>query len=160
MFVKDLYLDCFRFEESSLAHYIYHLLEEKKISLDDDVSKLDLVQADHQNVRELVQNNVLGIHKVGIYSLKMNQMDFLFIFAASKHEAMQFYTKTFHQNPLNCHAYSLDYQLARGNHVISFRDMRKEFMSFPAIAGILKERRKNSLETPRTKLSREGEYRT
>ncbi|MBV7504830.1 hypothetical protein KW850_06075 [Bacillus sp. sid0103] len=138
MIVKDLYMDCFRYEESSLAHCIYHLLAEQKISLDDDISKIDLEQADHQKVRKLIQNNVLGIHKVGIYSLKMNQKEFVFIFAANKQEAIQFYTKTFHQNPLNCHEYSLDYQLARGNEVISFRDMRKEFMSFPAIAGYFK----------------------
>ncbi|MEH7307612.1 hypothetical protein [Neobacillus drentensis] len=138
MIVKDLYMDCFRYEESSLAHCIYHLLTEKKISLDDDMSKIDLEQAVHQKVRELIQNNVLGFHKVGIYSLKMNQKDFVFIFASSKQEAIHFYTKTFHQNPLNCHEYSLDYQLARGNDVISFRDMRKEFESVPAIAGYFK----------------------
>nr|WP_246869506.1 hypothetical protein [Priestia megaterium] len=108
MIVKDLYMDCFRYEESSLAHCIYHLLAEQKISIDDDISKIDLEQADHQKVRELVQNNVLGIHKVGIYSLKMNRKDFVFIFAGSHKEAIQFYTETFHQNPLNCHDYSLD----------------------------------------------------
>ncbi|MEH7502957.1 hypothetical protein V7152_13265 [Neobacillus drentensis] len=138
MIVKDLYMDCFRYEESSLAHCIYHLLAEQKISLDDDISKIDFDQANHQKVREMVQNNVLGFHKIGIYSLRMNQKDFVFIFAGSHKEAIQFYTKTFHQVPLNCHEYSLDYQLARGNDVISFRDMRKEFMSFPAIAGYFK----------------------
>ncbi|QIZ08455.1 hypothetical protein HFZ78_18515 [Priestia megaterium] len=138
MIVKDLYMDCFRYEESSLAHCIYHLLAEQKISIDEDISKIDLEQADHQKVRELVQNNVLGIHKVGIYSLKMNQKDFVFIFAGRHKEAIQFYTETFHQSPLNCHEYSLDYQHARGNDVISFRDMRKEFMSLPAIAGYFK----------------------
>ena len=140
MVVKDLYQDCFRFEESSLAYYIYHLLAEQKISLDDNISKIDLNQADHQKVAELIQTNVLGFHKICIYSLKMKQKDFVFIFATSKQEAIQFYTKTFHQNPLNCHEYSLDYQLARGNDVISFRDMRKEFLSFPAIAGYFKRR--------------------
>ncbi|WP_144553444.1 hypothetical protein [Bacillus sp. X1(2014)] len=135
MSVKDLYMDCFRYEESTLAHYIYHLLAEKKISLDDDFSIKDLEQADHQKVKELIQNNVLGFHKVGIYSLKMNQKDFVFIFAANKQEAIQFYCKTFNQNPLNCHEYSLDYQIDRGNDGISFRDMRKEFESVPAIAG-------------------------
>ena len=138
MIVNDLYMDCFRYEESALAHYIHHLLTEKKISLDDDMSKIDLEQADHQKVRELIQNNELGFHKVGIYSLKMNQKDFVFIFAASQQEAKQFYTKTFHQTPLNCHEYSLDYQLARGKDVISFRDMRTEFTSVPAIAGYFK----------------------
>jgi hypothetical protein len=135
MFVKDVYLDCLRFEESPLAHYIHHLLAEKKISLEDGISKIDLNQADHQKVAEMIRNNLLGFHKVGVYSLKMNKNEFVFIFAANKQEAIEFYTKTFYQSPLNCLEYSLDYLLARGNAVISFRDMRKEFTSFPAIAG-------------------------
>ncbi|WHY84038.1 hypothetical protein QNH39_15245 [Neobacillus novalis] len=135
MFVKDLYMDSIRFEESSLAHCIHHLLAEQKISLDDDISKLDFDQADHQKVAEMIHNNVLGFHKICIYSLKMNQKDFIFIFAASEQEAIKFYRSTFHQTPLNCHEYPLDFELCRGNGGISFRDMRKEFMSFPAIAG-------------------------
>ena len=114
MIVKDLYMDCFRYEESALAHYIHHLLEEKKISLDDNISKNDLDKADHQKVKLMIQNNVLGFHKVGIFSLKMNQKDFVFIFAATDREAIQFYTETFHQSPVNCHEYSLDFELTRG----------------------------------------------
>ncbi|WP_045520571.1 hypothetical protein [Neobacillus niacini] len=64
MFVKDVYLDCLRFEDSSLDHYIHHLLAVKKIKLDDDISKIDLEQADHQKVKELVQINVLGFQKL------------------------------------------------------------------------------------------------
>jgi hypothetical protein len=64
MVVKDVYLDCFHFEESPLAHYIHHLLAEKKISLDDDIFKIDLNQADHKKVAEMVQKNVLGFYKV------------------------------------------------------------------------------------------------
>ncbi|MFC0273446.1 hypothetical protein ACFFIX_18770 [Metabacillus herbersteinensis] len=135
MIVKELYLESIRLEESSLAHYIHHLLEEQKISLGDNISKLDFDQADHQKVSELIQNNVLGFHKVNIYSLKMKQNDYVFIFADSKPRAVNFYSESFHYAPLNCHEYSLDFELARGNGVISFRDMRKEFMSFPAIAG-------------------------
>ncbi|MEH7354820.1 hypothetical protein V7150_14780 [Neobacillus drentensis] len=138
MIVEELYRDSLIYEESSLAHYLYHLLAERKISLNDNISKIDFEQADHQKVAELIQKNVLGIHKIGIYSLKMNQKDFIFIFAASEQEAIQFYTKTFHQTPLNCHEYSLDFQLSRGKEVISFRDMRKEFVRFPAIAGCFK----------------------
>ncbi|WP_235846604.1 hypothetical protein [Neobacillus drentensis] len=73
--------------------------------------------------------------KVGIYSLKMTKKDFVFIYAAGKNEAIQFYLKTFNQSPLNCHEYSLDYQLSRGYSAISFREMRKEFEIIPAIAG-------------------------
>jgi hypothetical protein len=135
MLVKDIYQDCFLFDESLLAHYILHLLEERKISLEDDSSKIDLNQADHQKVAEMIQNNVLGIHQVGIYSLKMDQKAFAFIYASSQEEAIQFYTKSFHQTPLNCYEYPLEFELTRGNDVISFRNMKKEFESFPAIAG-------------------------
>lgn len=135
MIVKDLYLNSIRLEESSLSHYLYHLLEEKKISLEDDISKIDFEQADHQKVAKLIENNVLGFYKIKIYSLKMNQSDFVFIFAASQQQAIQFFTETFHQSPLNCHEYSLDFKLTRGNRDISFRQMRKEYPSFPAVAG-------------------------
>jgi hypothetical protein len=135
MLVNDLYLESIQLEETSLAHCIYHLLAEKKISLEDDVSQINFQQIDNQKVKELVQKNVLGITKVGIYSLKMSKKDFVFIFAASKKEAIQFYLKTFNQFPLNCLEYSLDYQLSRGYSAISFREMRKEFEIIPAIAG-------------------------
>ncbi len=139
MNVKELYQDSLIYEETSLAHYLYHLLAERKISLDDNISKIDLDQADHQKVAELIQTNLLGFQKICIYSLKMDQKNFVFIFAASEQKAIQFYNKTFQQPPLNCHEYPLDFQLARGKGVISFREMRKEFESFPAIAGHFKK---------------------
>ena len=145
MIVKELYLNSIRLEESSLAHYIYHLLEEKKISLDDNISKIDFEQANHRKVADMIEKNVLGFHKIAIYSLKMNENEFVFIFAESKQKAIEFYTKTFHHLPLNCHEYPLDFKLSRGNSVISFREMRKEFESFPVLAGYFdRERNPNS----------------
>jgi hypothetical protein len=64
MIVKDLYMDCFQYEEFSLAYYIHHLLAEQKISLADNISKLDLNQANHQKVAEMIQGNPLGFLKV------------------------------------------------------------------------------------------------
>jgi hypothetical protein len=54
MLVKDMYQDCLYYEESTLAYFIYHLLTEKKISLDDDVFRMDLNQVDHQKVLFLI----------------------------------------------------------------------------------------------------------
>jgi hypothetical protein len=90
---------------------------------------------------------VLGLTKVGIYSLKMSKNDFVFFFAAREKVAIQFYLKTFNQFPLNCHEYSLDYELSRGNSFISFREMRKEFEVIPAIAGYFRrEKRKGKID--------------
>lgn len=135
MLVKELYESSFRYEVTFWAHYIYHLLMEQKITLEDDISKLDYVQANLQQVKELVRKNVLGIHKVSVYSLKMNAKEFIFIFASSPQEAIQFFTETYQQSPLNCHEYPLDFELVRGKEVVNFREMRKECESFPAIAG-------------------------
>jgi hypothetical protein len=135
MLVKEVFEECLHNQESSLAHYIYHLLLEKKISLDDDESKIDLNEADHQKVATLIENNVLGIHWIGIFSLKRNVRDFVLIFASSKEEAIQFYTQSFHQAPMNCHEQLLEFEMIRNSGPISFRNMKKEFNSFPAIAG-------------------------
>jgi hypothetical protein len=135
MLVKDLFLDTIQYEYSFMAHYLYQLLAEKKLSLDDDISKIQLVKADIHKVNELVQKNLLGIGKIKIYSLKMTTTDFVFIFATSRKQAIDFYNRTFLQPPLNCQDYSLDIEFYRGNDVISFRDMRKEIEEFPAIAG-------------------------
>ncbi|CAG9607739.1 hypothetical protein [Pseudoneobacillus rhizosphaerae] len=135
MLVKDVYLESLRYEETSLAHCIHHLLEEKKISLEDDMTEIDLELVNPQKVAEMIRNNVLGFRKLNIYSLKRNRNEFVFIFATRQQEAIQHFTETYHQQPLNCLEFQLDFQLIRGNEIISFRDMRKEFMSFPAVVG-------------------------
>ena len=135
MLVEELYQEAFQLEQSSLAHYLCHLLAERKISMDDHIDQIDFHQADHQKVAEMIRNNLLGIRKLGIYSLKRNVKDFVFIYAYSAQEAIEFFAETFWQAPLNCHEYSLDFELARGNGVITFREMRKEFGDFPVVAG-------------------------
>ena len=111
-------------------------LAEKKILLDDDISEIDLNQADYKKVAAMIQNNVLCIHKVGIYSLRMDQESFAFVYTRSPEESIQCYTESFQKKPLNCHEYSLDFELVKGKFTISFRNMKKEIESFPAIAGV------------------------
>jgi hypothetical protein len=139
MLVGELYLESIRLEQCSLTYYLYHLLAERNISLDDHINQIDLEQADHQEVAEMIQTNHLGIRKLGVYSLKKNAKDFVFIYAYSDQEAIDFFTETFQQTPLNCHEYPLDFELARGNWVVTFREMKKEFDQFPAIAGYFKK---------------------
>jgi hypothetical protein len=135
MKVRDLYIDAICYEEVCLAHYIHHLLEEGKVSVEDDAATLDLNLADHAKVKEMIENNVLGFHKIGVYALKKNQREFVFIFAETEQEAMQFFAKTFHKTPINCHQYSLSTQIMREHRMTTFWEMRKEHFAFPAVAG-------------------------
>lgn len=135
MLVKELYLDSLLNEESALAHLIHHLLSERKVSLEDDISMLDKAQVDREKVAEMIHRNVLGFRKIHMYSLKMSKTTFVFIFAANKQEAIQYFSKTFHQRPLNCCEYLLEYEFARGNEITTFREMKRDHEKFPTIAG-------------------------
>ncbi|MBM4764715.1 hypothetical protein [Bacillus sp. B15-48] len=135
MLVKDMYFDAIMYEESVLAHVIQHLILERKVSWEDPISLLDFDQADMQKVTEMINGNALGFKKINCYSLKMDQKKFIFIFAASPQEAVDYFTNSFQQRPLNCHEMLLDYEMTRGNEVKSFRALKNEHEKYPAIAG-------------------------
>ena len=145
MKVKEVFDYSISHEESPLAHYIFHLYQEKKITSEDDFSKLDFNQADHQKVEEMIINNVLGIYKISIYAFKKNEQDFVYIFARNSKEATQFFIETYYQPPVYCTETSLDTEFVRGKETVSFRDMRKEYSSFPAVAGKYSRRQYHTL---------------
>jgi len=132
--VRDIYEDAIRFEQKSLAHYIFHLLQEGKFSLQDDAETLDFSKADHEKVRELIKANVLGIRPIRVFALKQKPNRFVFIFATDEQQARTHFIAELKSKPLNCHEYPLDFVMTIGNRAVSFRELRKEF-SCPAIIG-------------------------
>ena len=140
MTVRDLYEDAIFFEESTLAYCILHLIQEGKVSLDDDESKLDFNEIDNKKVKELILKNPLGFSRMKIFSLKYSNTAFVFVFAKSKKEAINFFRKQFNKEPLNCHEMLMDKRISVGNRILTFREMRKEFNHFPAFAGIYDKR--------------------
>lgn len=138
--VRELYEESIRYEEKTLAHYILHLLQEGKVSLDDDADSLDFTQADHRKVSKMIEQNLLGFSDIKVFSLKYDDKLFAFIFAASKEEAIQFFHQKFKRKPYNCHEYPLDFPMSRGNEFLTFRDMKKEYSHFPALAGFYERR--------------------
>lgn len=70
--------------------------------------------------------------------MKVNPREFVFICAHSPEEATRFYVETYQHQPMNCHEYPLDFEVVRGNGVVSFREMRKEFVGFPVVGGVFR----------------------
>jgi hypothetical protein len=138
--VRELYEESIRYEEKTLAHYILHLLQEGKVSLEDDADSLDFTQADHEKVAKMILQNQLGFSDIRIFSLKYDNKRFAFIFAASEEEAIQFFRQRFKRKPYNCHEYPLDFPMSRGQEFLTFRDMKKEHSHFPALAGFYERR--------------------
>lgn len=133
--VREAYIDAIMYEESTLAHLIHHLISERKVNLEDPLTPHDFRRADMQKVTDMITRNTLGFQKINLYSLKITQKKFIFIFAASDQAAVNYFTNIFQQGPLNCHEISLDFEISRGNEITTFRALKKEFEKFPAIAG-------------------------
>ncbi|MEB3752511.1 hypothetical protein MKY25_01580 [Geobacillus sp. FSL W8-0032] len=134
--VRELYEESIRYEEKTLAHYILHLLQEGKVTLDDDADSLDFTKADHQKVAQMIEQNQLGFSDIKIFSLKYEEELFAFVFAVNEEEAIQFFRNTFKRHPYNCHQQLMDFPMTRGRETVTFRDIKKEHEKFPALAGV------------------------
>lgn len=135
MTIRELYEESIKYEHVSLAHLIYYSLREGLVKPDDDESKLFQTEIDEKQLGNLIERNHLGLGITKIYSLKIGDGKFAFVFAGNSQEAIEFVGKELKTKPVNCHEYSMDEQMSRGNQFLSFRDMKKEFTSFPALAG-------------------------
>lgn len=133
--IKKLYEKALKYEHSSLAHYIAHLIREGKISLDDDEAALDLTQADHSIVRASIERNDLCFSLIKVFSLKHSDMKFAFIYARNQQEAIDYFKKIFKSVPKNCHEYPMDFVIEKGNRFVSFRDLKRECAQFPTFIG-------------------------
>ncbi|WP_335871262.1 hypothetical protein [Bacillus sp. 2205SS5-2] len=134
--IRELYESSIEYEHVTLAHCILHLLQEGKVSLEDDESMLDLSLANSEQLDNMIENNLLGFSQVRIFSLKQKKNTFAFIYAKFKGEARKHFRETLKTTPINCHEYPLDFEMVKGNRVVSFREMKKEFDCFPVMVGV------------------------
>lgn len=135
---RELFEESAKYEYTRLAHCLFYMFQEGLAKPDDRVDTLNFDAVDQKKVDEMSEKNILGINHIKVFSLKIDKDLFLFVFARDEQEAKKFVSSKLQRKPLNCHEYWLGYEMQRGNEVISFRDMRKEHTSFPAIAGFFK----------------------
>ena len=134
--VKELFDECIQNDYSFMAHSLYYLLREGLVSPDDPHNVLDDVEVDMDLVGEWTEQNYLGISVEKVYSLKIAADEFVFVFAKDPQQAVSFIRNKWKIQPRNCQEYSLDFTIMRGKEFVSFRDMKKDFLSFPAIIGV------------------------
>lgn len=131
MTLKEFYMDCLYYEEHILVYYIQHLLSENKISLEDDVSKLDFNQADQDKVAELIRKNPLGFRKIYVFELKVDGGGVVYIFAANEQDAINLFKRTFRKAPIELDYCPLDTEIIVGNKVMTFRELKRTYNHFP-----------------------------
>lgn len=132
--VREQFEHCVKYESIYMAHLLHYMLKEGMIKLEDDFSKIDFRKVDGAKVSEMVEQNYLCFLPIKIFSLKVDDYLFAFVFAKTKEEAMEF-MKSLNEKPRNCFEYPLDLEMYREGRVLTFREMKKEHESFPALVG-------------------------
>ncbi|MBE4909214.1 hypothetical protein IMZ08_14200 [Bacillus luteolus] len=94
MTVKEVYEYFLKHQVKTMAHCFFHLVQENKISLQDEFSPDDFDKVNKAKVKEMIDNNILGIYEINVYGLKMNEQDYVYIFARNSIEAIQFFIES------------------------------------------------------------------
>lgn len=118
-----------------MAHCLHYLLKENLIKLNDDFETVDFGQVDQEEVQEMVERNHLCFKIIKVFSLKVREYTWAFVFAATEEEAIAYTKNELKHQPKNCIEYHMDIDMEKDDWVLSFRDMKNEYSSFPALAG-------------------------
>ena len=133
--IKELFDECIQNDYSYTAHILYYLLLEGLVLPDSPHTILDHVEFDVDLVCEWTKQNDLRIQIEKVYSLKISDDKFVFVYAKDAQTATAYIKNNWKIQPLNCHEYLLDNTIMSGKEFISFRDLKKDFLSFPALIG-------------------------
>lgn len=134
--IKALYEDAIKYEESLLAHFIFCLLQERKVDLEQDDAVLSQIKPDPEKLERLLEMNYLGFDQIKIFSLKIARQKWAFIFAQTSEEAQQHLRLQTGQKPLNCLELSPDEVIFTGNRFLNFRELKKEQTQFPCLVAV------------------------
>lgn len=134
MTIKELFEAAVEYDESYLAHTIILLLREGKISLQDEGKVLDTVQLDVEKIKKAVEENELGVNPIKLFSLKMDQYVFAWIFAKTDKEAVNHFVNLHRKKPINCLEFPMDVEMEIGDREMTFRQLRDEQKHFPSFA--------------------------
>ncbi|MED4979448.1 hypothetical protein P9726_07220 [Geobacillus stearothermophilus] len=92
-------------------------------------------EEDKRAIARLVEENPLKVREIRVFSLKIRQGRFAFVFAANSEEAKSFIRHKYGIEPKNCFQYPLDFPMSIGNRFTTFREMARAKNSFPSLAG-------------------------
>ncbi|WP_071393529.1 hypothetical protein [Bacillus tuaregi] len=120
--IKELFEEAVQNDYSYTAHSLYYLMREGLVSPNDSHTILSQVQIDTELVDEWTKQNYLCISVEKVYALKITRDEFVFVFAKNPQQASDLIKRTWSLVPRNCHEYSLDFTIVRGNEFVSFRE--------------------------------------
>ncbi|MED3747584.1 MULTISPECIES: hypothetical protein [Geobacillus] len=91
-------------------------------------------EEDRRAIARLVEENPLKVREIHVFSVKVGQGRFAFVFAADEEEAKSFIRHKYGIEPKNCFQYPLDFPMSIGNRFTTFREMART-KNLPSLAG-------------------------
>ncbi|KYD28544.1 hypothetical protein ABEV35_10885 [Geobacillus stearothermophilus] len=132
--------EAIRNEAASLIYTLHYFLSTKRLRRDSTMEELEkamenATEEDKRAIARLVEENPLKVREIHVFSLKIRQGRFAFVFATNEEEAKLFVQHKYGIEPKNCFQYPLDFPMSIGNRFTTFREMAREKNSFPSLAG-------------------------
>ena len=133
--IKELYVECIQNPYPYLAYSLYYLLCEGLVFPDDPHTSFDSQLVDREKVDELFKQDFLCLSEIKVYCFKSSREEYAFLFATNSLEARELLIHTYNIQPLSCQESYLDFSILREDKLVTFREMKKDFSSFPALIG-------------------------
>lgn len=135
MIIKELYEDSIHHEVIYLAYCLYSLQQQRKTSLKNDISSLNTIVVDEEEIAKLVEDP-LRIYKMKVFSLDDSESETYFIFAKNEQEALQLYYNTYKDiTPKICEEELSEFEQMRIKKVIMMQELKKDSSKFPVVVG-------------------------
>ncbi|WMV75009.1 hypothetical protein [Geobacillus thermodenitrificans] len=132
--------EAIRDETASLIYTLHYFLSSGRIRRDSTMDELEaamesVAEEDTRTIARLIEENPLKVYEIRVFSLKIGQGRFAFVFAANEEEAKSFVRHKYGIEPKNCFQYPIDFPVSIGNRFTTFREMARAKNSFPSLAG-------------------------
>lgn len=133
--------------EFKLAYSIFWAMQKKLVTGADRFEDFILLDLDHDEIKKLQEQNLLGLKLVNLYSSKLESNQFIFIFAESEIAAKLYYKSLYGASlkSMSDASIKMDMEMwCADEGYMTFREMKDKTLSFPSIALVYEKENKSA----------------
>lgn len=147
--LSELLTESAEMGELKLAYSIMWAMQNKLVTGNSSFEDFLNCDLDHNEISRMQERNLLGLKLVSLYSSKLEDNQYVFIFAESSMAAKMFYKSLYGKSALNMTDASsrMDMEMWDANEgYITFREMKDRTLDFPAVALVYEKESKTTAQ--------------
>ena len=139
--IKNLLKDAIEYDLVYLAHFIYFVLERRKIRAEDRSEKLMQIQltaSEENEFYKMYEEDILGMKKIQLYAVELNRNSrcYAFYFAETPNQVVDLHTRIYKWQPKrvhNVHRQLLNFDIydQQTGKTESFKEMLERVVELP-----------------------------